>query len=158
MITGVHTIGYDGSVFLAPYVYYVPFTTAKHGRFLRFRTKTSGSFSNSSLWSVFDSKAAFGPNFVNYFSGSVAERLIVFPPQSFGLFLQYDSQLEFTSNSSWKYFNASELFNVTQFGSSCYDSQSKYMYFVALITLTTSTVNRKTQKHSFFLFSSNVVY
>lgn len=129
MITGTQTAGYYGTVFLEPYLYYLPshFEFERFGKVLRYETRTQ--FSNSSNWKMFDLIAAFDSGVSNFAIGATSDRYVYFTPFSFGVFARYDSYSEFTNISSWQTFNANANFGMTHFASGCFDKVSKFMYF-----------------------------
>lgn len=134
-MTGISTQNFNKPVFLAGYVYYVPFVS---GKVLRYQTQAgfakisfffflsfhsfhffvlSSSFSNASLWSSFDAQS-INSNATYFFSGTVSHnRYLYLSPYLYGIFLRFDSFGKFNNLSSWSVFSSGIHFNATRYGS-----------------------------------------
>ncbi len=133
---GLVTKGYNGGLYDGRYVYFVPIFDGAvyHGRVLRYDTTTS--FTNASSWSAYDAGSTSGLNSKGYNYGVFDNRYLYFVPFStvhntgwHGVVLQYDTQSDFTSPSSWVAYDAGNTSGLSTKGyvGGAFDGQ--YVYF-----------------------------
>lgn len=119
-----------------------------NGKILRFNTNTD--FSNTSGYTVFNSKARLGQYVSNFFDGVIAEHFIIFIPQSYGIFLRFDTNQDFTNVSSYTMYDANSTFGILYAGSGCYDG-SKFAYFPVYYNGPGIGVRLKSSKSNMFI-------
>lgn len=63
----------------------------------------------------------------SYFEAVVSNSIIIFIPQTYGIFVRYNTSRNFLSASSWSVFDVAVNFNVTYATGGCVNS--RYIYF-----------------------------
>ena len=106
--------GFIGSVFDGRFVYFVPYHNGRerHGRVARYDTR--GGFAEDRSWEVFDI-CQIDENSRGFFGGIFDGRYIYFTPHCkapdlyHGQVTRYDTQGDFTSADSWRFFDTGEI-------------------------------------------------
>ena len=106
--------GYIGAAFDGRYVYLSPYENAAgpHGRMVRF--DTTGAFTATASWTVFDASANVDPRAEGFMGVVFDGRFVDFVPQiaqgaKSGLLVRYDTTTAFTTKSSWSTFDIATL-------------------------------------------------
>jgi hypothetical protein len=135
---GTNTIkGYWGSAFDGRYVYFVPFYngTTYHGKVLRF--DTTGTFSDTASWVVYNASAVGGLNTTGYGGAIFDGQYIYFAPyeDSTGVYhgrvLRYNTQNDasFTTAGNWSSYDAGNTSSLTTKGYIGGTFDGQYVYF-----------------------------
>ena len=125
--------GFYGAVFDGRYVYFVPNgTNSSQGQVTRY--DTTGSFTTSTSYAVFDTAANVNSNSTVFFGGSYDGRYLYLAPSNLGgsgQITRYDTTASFTTSISYFVFNtglAATSSNSRGFVGSLFDG--RYVYFI----------------------------
>ena len=125
-----NSFGFFGEVFDGRYVYLVPNQNSATANSPLVRYDTTGTFSASTSYSIFNVQANVNSNFLVFIGGAFDGRYVYFFPNSNGLFTRYDTTGSFTASVSYATFNVSTGLPTTAnyFGGAIFDG--RYIYFV----------------------------
>ena len=135
-VGGLTTGGYTGSVFDGRYLYFVPFrkgAATYHGRVLRL--DTTADFKESSAWANYDAGATDGLTTKGFYGGIYDGRYVYFIPNDDGTvartgrFLRYDTQGDFSMESSWDAYDAGSTDGLATKGYAGGAFDGRYLYF-----------------------------